>query len=122
ETYPELKDRQISKIQMEFPGWLGELKDTKADGFGFFLHEEFGGGAILLRNLDKPDKYQGAEFAAIAVDELTKTTYTTFNFLRGSLRWPGMTQTPFIAATNPGGIGHLWVKRLWIDGDFLPTP
>jgi hypothetical protein len=24
----------------------------------------------------------------------------------------------FVAAANPGGIGHAWVKKLWIDRDF----
>lgn len=120
ETYPELRDRQISKIKVEFPAWLGELKSTQDQGLGFYLSERFGGGVLLLRNLDKPEKYQSAEFIAIFVDELTKTTLNTFNVLRGSLRWPGVEHTIFVAATNPGGIGHEWVKRYWIDGDFPP--
>jgi len=115
ETYPELRDRQISKIELEFPVWLGEVKDTEVDGLAFILRDEFGGGRLLLRNLDDPKKYQSAEFAAIAVDELTQTTYETFAVLRGSLRWPGVDHRPFIAATNPGGIGHAWVKQLWVD-------
>ncbi len=120
ETYPDLKDRQISKIKSEFPLWMGKTKDTKEDGFCFFLDDSMGGGVIALRNLDQPEKYQSSEFAAIAVDELTKTTKDTFDVLRGSLRWPGVDHTVFIAATNPGGIGHLWVKQLWLDRDFPP--
>ncbi|MCH8878130.1 MAG: hypothetical protein IIA89_15145 [Chloroflexi bacterium] len=122
ETYTALKDRQISKINMEFPRWLGEVKSTKADGLGFYLKPEFGGGAILLRNLDDPSKYQSAEFAGIAIDELTKNTFETFEILRGSLRWPGISWRPFLAATNPGGIGHLWVKALWVDRSFTGFP
>lgn len=118
ETYPDLRDRQISKIRVEFPGWLGTLKETAADGLGFFLREEFGGGVIALRNLDVPEKYQSAEFAAMGVDELTKITKDTFDKLRGSLRWPGIRHTVFLGATNPGGVGHAWVKQLWIDRDF----
>lgn len=115
ETYPELRDRQIAKIETEFPLELGELKTTQERGLGFHLREEYGGGFLALRNLDKPKKYQSAEFAMIAVDELTKSELKTFNILRGSKRWPGVHHTPFIAATNPGGIGHLWVKDYWID-------
>ncbi len=122
ETYTALKDRQISKINMEFPRWLGEVKSTKADGLGFYLKPEFGGGAILLRNLDDPSKYQSAEFAGIAIDELTKNTFETFEILRGSLRWPGITHRPFLAATNPGGIGHLWAKALFVDRSFTGFP
>lgn len=120
ETYPDLRDRQISKIKEEFPLWLGEIKDTQADGLGFFMREEFGSGVMALRNLDDPSKYQSAEFAAIAVDELTKVTKQTFDILRGSLRWPGINHTVLFGATNPGGIGHLWVKQLWIDKQFPP--
>jgi len=90
ETYPELRDRQISKIKQEFPLWLGEVKSTQEAGLGFYIREDYGGGMIALRNLDDPSKYQSAEFAAIGVDELTKSTKQTFDILRGSLRWPGL--------------------------------
>lgn len=118
ETYPDLRDRQISKMKSEFPPWLGEVKETQADGLGFFLPPELGSGVIALRNLDDPTKYQSAEFAALGVDELTKVPKDTFDVLRGSLRWPGVSHTVFMGTTNPGGIGHLWVKRLWLDRDF----
>lgn len=120
ETYPELRDRQISKISQEFPLWLGELKETKERGLGFHIKEEFGGGFLALRNLDDPSKYQSAEFGAIGVDELTKITYETFEILRGSMRWPMVNTPVFAGATNPGSIGHLWVKDLWVDGIFPP--
>lgn len=120
EDYPTLTDRQISKIAREMPPWLGRLKRTKEDGLGFFLHERFGGGAIRLRNLADPESYKSAEFAAIAVEELTMNPEQTFHDLRFRLRWPGIEDTKFLAATNPGGIGHAWVKRYWITGDFPP--
>lgn len=118
ETYPDLRDRQISKIKLEFPLWLGQLKETQIDGFCFHIEDKFGGGKIALRNLDDPSKYQSAEFAAQAVDELTKNPLETFNILRGSKRWPGVEHSPFLGATNPGSIGHLWVKSMWLDGIF----
>jgi hypothetical protein len=116
ESYPVLTDRQVSKINIEFPKEFGEVKTTKTDGFGFFLREEYGGGAILLRNLDEPDKYMGAEFAAIGIDQIEKTSKETFNILIGSLRWPGIKRPRFVATANPGG--QLWVKQLWIDRQF----
>ena len=113
EDYPTLKDRQISKIAAEFPRWLGTLKDSKEYGLAFHLHRGFGGGVLALRNLDDPAKYQGAEFAAIGVDELTKQPEGYFDFLRGSLRWPGIKNVRFVAASNPGSRGHLWVRNYW---------
>lgn len=118
EDYPNLQDRQVSKIETEFPKWLGKLTYDRV--WNFQLSEAFGGGVIALRNLDKLEKYKSAEFAAIAVDELTLHPLTTFNWLRFRLRWPGVERPKFAAATNPGGVGHSWVKAYWHDKKF-PT-
>lgn len=115
EDYPSLEDRHISKIRYEFPAWIGNYNSKTHN---FTLNDEYGGGVIAFRNLDDVSKYQSAEFAVIAVDELTKNTYDTFMWLRTRLRWPGIKNTKFIAASNPGQIGHLWVKQLWIDRYF----
>lgn len=119
EDYPTLKDRQLGKILKEFPEWLGKLHDDhKAHGKCYILEPEYGSGIIKFRNLDDPSKYQSAEFAAIAVDELTKNVKSTFVDLKHRLRWPGIEDTRFFAGTNPGGVGHAWVKKLWMDADF----
>lgn len=117
EDYPSLKDRQLSKIRMEFPEWLGKYRETDHD---FILANSLGGGVICFRNLDKPSKYLSSEFAAIAIDELTLNDQSVFDFLRMRLRWVGINDTKFIAATNPGGRGHLWVKNLFIDRNMPP--
>ncbi len=118
EDYPSLKDRQITKIQTEFPRWLGKLSDNQIQGMSFILNKEFGGGVIALRNLDDPSKFASSEFAAVAIDELTKNSEEVFSQFRSILRWPNIPKTKFIAGTNPGGIGHTWVKRIWIDKVF----
>ncbi len=128
--YPSLIDRQVSKINSEFPAWLGELHSTQTDGLVFELHEAWGGGMIMLRNLDNPKKYDSTEFMAVFVDELTENPErgslqvgTLFDELRKRLRWPDLPDDvilPFAAGTNPGGKGHTWVKRYWLDGDFPP--
>lgn len=115
EDYPSLLDRQISKILTEFPAWLGSFHQQAHE---YRLKPEFGGGVICFRNLDDPSKYQSAEFAAIAVDELTKNKLSTFDILRGSLRWPGIERTEFSGATNPTGLGAVWVRSLWIERQF----
>jgi PBSX family phage terminase large subunit len=107
----------LAKVRTEFPEFLGEMNEAARE---FRLNDNLGGGVIAFRNLDKPSKYQSAEFAAIAVDELTKNTRETFDVLRGSLRSPGVSHTVFLGATNPGGPGHLWVKQLWLDEDMPP--
>ena len=117
EDYPSLKDRQLIKLEVEFPSWLGTLNKSDHD---FRLKPQFGGGIISFRNLDDTGKYASSEFAAILVDELTKNTKDKFDLLRTRLRWPGISDTKFAAATNPGSIGHDWVKRIWIKGEFEP--
>jgi len=127
EDYPTLKDRHISrihsgmvnrshlsyeqaasegKLEVEFPSWLGVLRETKAEGLCYFLKPRGGGGFIALRNLDEPAKYASTEFAAILVDELTKNNRQTFDDLRFRKRWPGIELSPFIGGSNPGSIGH----------------
>lgn len=120
ETYEVLRDRQIAKIAIEFPEWMGTLSRTDKWGLAFKLHDALGGGVIALRNLDDPSKYKSAEFAIISVDELTKISKETFDILRGSLRWVGVDHTVFLAASNPDGVGNGWVKQLWIRRDFPP--
>ena len=116
EDYPSLVDRQISKIRFEFPHSIGQLNQGTVKNFQ--LRQEFGGGVIALRNLDDPSKYLSAEFAGIAVDELTRNKQSVFDFLRLRLRWPGVAHPKFAGGSNPGGRGHKWVKDLWINREF----
>lgn len=115
EDYPTLKDRQITRIKREFPSQLGELKETKDEGLGFFLVPALGEGRIMLRNLDDPSKYMSTEFAGEFVEELTRNDEQTFKDIRNRLRYPGIPEVKFMGASNPGGIGHGWVKKYFID-------
>jgi len=115
EDYVALNDRHLSKIQYEFPAWLGTLNKSNHE---FTLNEKYGSGVIAFRNLDDPSKYLSSEFASILVDEVTMNERVVFDFLNLRRRWPGIENTKFITASNPGGIGHGWVKKLWIDRNF----
>lgn len=117
-TYTSLQQRQASKIDIEFPSWLGKVCGDDKQGKGFHFKDRFGGGIISFCNLDNVDKYKSAEFAGVYVDELTENGPGILPVLMGSLRWPGVSRPKFAAATNPDGIGHLWVKSYWIDKVF----
>ncbi len=66
-------------------------------------------------------QYQGAEFLFIGIDELTLFTLRQWQFLTSRNRCPVPGAFPCMAgATNPGNIGHAWVKALWIDR--MPAP
>lgn len=71
-------------------------------------------------------QYQGAEFLFIGIDELTMFSLKMWKFLtsRNRCSVPFYTAGPrkgkpvkatMAGATNPGNIGHKWVKSLWID-------
>lgn len=117
-TYQTLKDRQISKIASEFPAWLGILKDTKSNGYAFYVRPEWGGAVISLRNLDQPEKYKSSEFGLILVDELSEHQVEIFNILRGSLRWPGLENPCLAAGTNPDGVGNEWCYKYFIAHEY----
>lgn len=115
-TYNELWERQISKVCIEFPEWLGSYNGEHEE---FRFSPAFGSHVISFCNMQKLDSYQSAEFGAIAVDEITlEPDRAVMTLLSGSLRWPGLDWCPFFAATNPTGPGHAWVKKLWIAKDF----
>lgn len=68
-------------------------------------------------------KYQGAEIHALLVDELTHFSESIYRYLRGRVRTGGLkvpakyaTKLPLVlSGSNPGGVGHNWVKRMFID-------
>ncbi len=66
-------------------------------------------------------QYQGAEFLFIGIDELTLFTLRQWQFLTSRNRCAIPGAFPCMAgATNPGNIGHAWVKSLWIDRQPAP--
>lgn len=125
-TYNALADRQISQIVQEDNnnltslGELGELKMTSRDKGPHFRFHDPDLGGFYLRNLDEPDKYKGGGWAWVLVDELTESLWskiaTLFYALRSGARLPFKS---FGAASNPDGISHSQVKKLWIDRDFV---
>lgn len=109
EDYPSLYERQLSKVQAEFPPYFGGYYAQRNE---YRLHDGMGSGIIAFRNLDDPAKYQSAEYAMIAIDELTKNPERTFHILRASMRWPNFDGVRFVAATNPEAN---WVRAYWIE-------
>lgn len=62
-------------------------------------------------------RYQGAAFQFIGFDELTQFTESQYRYLFSRLRRRDDVNVPLRmrAASNPGGIGHDWVKRRFVD-------
>ncbi|MGB9866728.1 MAG: phage terminase large subunit [Bacillota bacterium] len=70
-------------------------------------------------------RYQSAEFQFIGFDELTQFTESQYRYLFSRLRRLKNSRVPLRirAASNPGGIGHEWVKqRFIIEGERYGRP
>lgn len=60
--------------------------------------------------------YQGKEFHFMGFDQIEEFTFTQYLFLMAQNRTSDPAIKCYIRTTaNPGGIGHAWVKKRWID-------
>ncbi|WP_395449942.1 terminase [Aminobacter sp. UC22_36] len=121
----------LVKNHMEGPnGFRQLLAGWVACGFVTIVGDEIrfwnGSRIYLCHCKDEKDrfKYQGAEIHVLLIDELTHFTEVIYRFLRNRVRMVGITlpgkyagRFPRILCSgNPGGIGHQFVKRTFIDG------
>ena len=88
----------------------------------------FSNGSVIFLNHcqyeHSVEQYQGTEFHVLMIDELTHFTEKMYTFLRGRLRAVGLKipqelshlQFPrILCGSNPGSIGHNWVKQTFVD-------
>ena len=62
-------------------------------------------------------RYAGRAFDRVAMDELTHFTFQEYSFMFSRNRPSGAgTFVAMRGASNPGGVGHAWVKNRFIDG------
>ncbi len=123
-TYPELESSLLTYFRRDVPRWMyksyNESKHVVTWNNGSTTKFSY------CRNESDVYQYQGAEFLFIGIDELTHFTLKQWQFLTSRNRCPakiysdgknaGKRIVPCMAgATNPGNIGHAWVKALWVD-------
>ena len=60
-------------------------------------------------------QYQSAEYDVIRFDELTHFTEEQYVYLLSRVRGTNGYPKQVKSSTNPGGIGHSWVKRRFVD-------
>ncbi len=63
-------------------------------------------------------RYQGQEYDIIAIDEATQLSEYQFSIFKACLRGVNGFPRRMYLTCNPGGIGHAWMKRLFVDRDF----
>ena len=116
-TYQELQSNHIEPI-------LALGLEPKFAVYNRQLHKLYfnNGSTIQFGHFNSYDaaftEYQGQEFDWIFMDEATQFTEREFRMLGGCLRGVNDFPKRFYLTCNPGGIGHRWVKRLFVDRDF----
>jgi len=111
-TFPELEQPQglIERSREFCPRLGGRFNETKT-AWRFPAKS-----MVLFRHMEgEPDrlKHQSAEYAYIGFDELTTFTEQQYLYLFSRARTTCGVVPKIRAGTNPGGIGHEWVKRRW---------
>lgn len=66
-------------------------------------------------------QYQGQEYDVIFIDEATQFTEYQFETLTACLRGANSFPKRMYLTCNPGGVGHEWVKRLFISKRYKET-
>jgi hypothetical protein len=108
------------------------LRNTDAKWNAQAKRYTFPSGATLtfgyLDSEGDKDQYASAEFHYIGFDELTQFPEAWYRFMFSRLRRLKNSKIPMKmrSATNPGNIGHAWVKRRFVDketaeGAFVPA-
>lgn len=111
-TYPRLEEI-IDRCHNLYPRLGGEWKSQES-------RWTFPSGAkIKLSHMQhEQDKYNfhGKEFHFVGFDELTEFLESQYLFVIANIRraYAGL-PLRVRATTNPGGIGHVWVKRRFVD-------
>lgn len=124
-NWPDLR-----KNHMEGPSSFHVmLADYVSRGMVRIVEKEirfWNGSKIFLCHLQHEknlSSYQGPEIHLLLMDELTHFTEHMYRFLRGRCRL-GTLQLPkkfqgrlprIISGSNPGSLGHHWVKRTFVD-------
>lgn len=114
-SYPELRDTLIAEAIRSIPAILGKYSGSTHDFVlknGSILHFRY------CSCMSDVTKYQGVEIHWLFIDELTHFERGIYDYLKTRLRAnEALGIKPCVRCTsNPGGIGHGWVKAYFIDG------
>ncbi|MBQ9544094.1 MAG: phage terminase large subunit [Clostridia bacterium] len=110
-TYPELKANHIDAL-------TAELKDAakyRAADREFLF---FNSSRLALRSCradSELTKFQGTEYDVVFIDEATQFSEEAFRVISATVRGVNSFPKRVYLTCNPGGVGHSWVKRLFID-------
>ena len=110
-TYPELYANHIKPLLQELPIGSYKYNDSKKE-------LTFPNGSCILFRYCNNDKdllnYQGTEVDILYIDEATQFSEEQYKVLIACVRGVNNFPKRVYLTCNAGGIGHQWVKRLFI--------
>lgn len=110
-TYPELYANHIKPLLQELPVGSYKYNDSKKE-------LTFPNGSCILFRYCNNDKdllnYQGTEVDILYIDEATQFSEEQYKVLIACVRGVNNFPKRVYLTCNAGGIGHQWVKRLFI--------
>ena len=113
-TFPELRENHILPLRAELHNIAVYRETEKSMTFP-------GGSRLKFGYCDTESdvlQYQGQEYDVIFMDEATQFTEFQFSTLTACMRGSGNYPRRMYLTCNPGGVGHEWVKRLFIDREY----
>lgn len=114
-TLPELTENHVNPLLILLRGIAKYNKQEKVFAFPNGARLKLG----YCANEADVLQYQGQAYDVIGLEEATMFTEFQYNCLRESNRSSGLMKEPFAPrmylTMNPGGVGHHWVKRLFVD-------
>ena len=111
-TFPDL-ERSIIRTSLEmYPREIASYNSSKHTW-------TFKNGSIIdfgyIDNENDVYQYQSAEYDVIRFDELTHFTEYMYVYMISRCRGANGYPKRIKSSTNPGGVGHVWVKERFID-------
>jgi len=113
-TYPELNENHILPLMSMLNGIAKYTDKDKAFVFTNGSRIKLG---YCFTDADL-SQYQGQEYDWIFIDEATQITEYQFNTFKACLRGVNNFDKRIYITCNPGGVGHQWVRRLFIDRQY----
>lgn len=117
--YPELEENQIQPILKWVPNEIYSYNGTT------HLMSFMNGSIIKFGHYDgdrAENEYQGVQYDVVFIDEATQLSERAFKYLQTIVRGTNGFPKRMYLTCNPGGVGHRWVKRLFIDQKYINDP
>lgn len=114
-TYPELINNHINILRKQLLNVARYNDNTKTFAFGNGSVINF---AYCARDSDL-DRLQGVEYDIIYLDEATQLSEYQMRTIRACLRGANDHPKRMYYTCNPGGQGHAYIKRIFIDKRYV---